>query len=336
MQEYSTITADSPATIPGWTDSRGALPGTVARALLLVVLAVAAAGCAVSPGVPVSPVQDGKPPPVKTSILVSDDSPAFMQVAEAIRVQSPAPIRIRSLGGDPDKAAGVVRAIRNEETQTVVAIGLHAAQVARQTPGKKIIFCQVFNYEPADLLSPNVRGVSAIPPVMKMFAAWKALDPKLVNVGMVTGPGMTQLTSEARQAAQAHGINLTVASARSDKEMVYVFRKMSPKIQGYWLVPDHRILSNDAIRELMSHGMKRGKQLMVFTPELLQHGGIISVESDYQDIAAQVTGLLKEAGRAGAFGGPAVRPLTRLKVQVNPMIAKELGLRVPEGYAKSR
>jgi ABC-type uncharacterized transport system substrate-binding protein len=147
---------------------------------------------------------------------------------------------------------------------------------------------------------------------------------------------MARLTAEAKQAAQANGITLVAASAKSDKEMVYVFRRMSRTIQGFWLVPDHRILSADAIRELMSYGMKQGKQLMVFTPDLLQHGGIISVESDYQDIAAQVAGLVGEAGRATTFSGPAVRPLTRLRVQVNPMIAREMGLKIPEGYATYR
>lgn len=304
--------------------------------LLTLTLSLAVAGCASRAQRPEPAVAENRTDPVpaatKLVVLVSDESPAFADVANAIAARTVPRAEIHQLKSDPARAAEVVRTIAASDNTRVVAIGMVAASAARQLQGKRVVFCQVFNPDQAELVTPWMRGVSALPPVAKSLREWKRLDPSLSRVGVITGDGLNELLGEAHAAAREHGIRLTAATVRSDKEMLYAFKRMSATIEGYWLIPDNRVLSREALRELMAFSVKQGKQLMVFAPELLQHGGLISVESDAQDIAAQVLARLNAAGNAAVLPGPAVSRLTQVRVQVNPTMLKALGLKTPAKY----
>lgn len=325
--------------ISGSTDAVNDVPWLAYRLLpffLTLVLSLALAGCAsrAQRPAPVVPENRANPAPAATKlvVLVSDESPAFVDVANAIVARAMPRPEIYNLKSDPARAAEVLRTVAASNNTSVVAIGMVAASAARQLQAKRVIFCQVFNPEQAGLITPWMRGVSALPPVAKSLREWKRLDPGLSRVGVITGDGLSELMREAHAAAREHGIQLTVATVRSDKEMLYAFKRMSATIEGYWLIPDNRVLSREALRELMAFGVKQGKQLMVFAPELLQHGGLISVESDAQDIAAQVLARMHEAGNASVVPGPAISRLTQVRVQVNPTMAKALGLKSPAKY----
>ncbi len=304
--------------------------------LLGMMLSLALAGCASHAPRPEPGVAEYRANPAhapsKLIVFVSDESPAFTGVADAIVARAPQRPEIYNLKGDPARAAEVLRRVAASDNTSVVAIGMVAASAARQLQGKRVVFCQVFNPEQAGLITPWMRGVSALPPVSKSLREWKKLDPRLSRVGVITGDGLNELMGEAQAAAREQGIRLTVATVRSDKEMLYAYKRMSAGIEGYWLIPDNRVLSREALRELMAFSVKQGKQLMVFAPELLQHGGMISVESDAQDIATQVLARLHEAGNAAVVPGPAVSRLTQVRVEVNPTMVKALGLKIPAKY----
>jgi ABC-type uncharacterized transport system substrate-binding protein len=209
------------------------------------------------------------PAPVSgIAIIVSDNSPAFVGVQREIGKKFPQRVEIFTLG-DESKYAAARNKIQSSDLPVIVAIGLPAAQLAQGLSGKKVIFCQVFNYEDTDLVTPWMKGVSATAPVREQFRVWKALHPKLTRVGVITGKNLQGLMEEAQAAAREYQIRLDHVEARSDKEMLYAYKQLSPKIQGLWLVPDNRVLSRDVIRDIMAHSVKEGKQVAVFGRELL-------------------------------------------------------------------
>ena len=110
-----------------------------------------------------------------------------------------------------------------------------------------------------------------------------------------------------------------------------VFKRMVPRIDGFWLLPDNRVLSPSVLRGMMSYGAKHKRQIVVFNDKLLPLGALMSVSSDPDDVAEQVARLLDHAG---AGGTPVVAPLTRINVRINPAVADELGLIVPEPFTR--
>ena len=261
------------------------------------------------------------------AIIVSDNSPAFVGVQREIGKQFSQRVETYTLG-DENRNSTVQKKIQSSDLPVIVAIGLPAARLAQGLSGKKVIFCQVFNYEDTELVTPWMKGVSATAPVREQFRVWKALNPKLTRVGVITGKNLQGLMEEAQAASREYQIRLDHVEARSDKETLYAYKQLSPKIQGLWLVPDNRVLSRDVIRDIMAHSVKAGNQVAVFGRELLGLGGLISAETSYADIAEQVLTRVRQAQEASGVPGAPVIPLTRTVIKINTVMAKRLNLKI--------
>ena len=261
-------------------------------------------------------------------VLVSDTTPAYMRVADAVEERLPVTSRTMQLNGDSRHAEQKLRAHIGREN-TVIAIGALALQTARRVQeNRRIVFCQVFNYEEPGLLAPGVYGVKAMPPLAKQFRAWKLLDPQLQRIALITGPGWRDLPNEAKMAATELGLHVVHRVVKSDKELVYTVRNQLDGVHGMWLAPDHRILSKPALRQVLAHAMRQGTAVMVFNHQLLDEGAVLSAESDYAEVADRVVDL----ARAPVGARPV--PLTRAQVKINGLVAARLGLSAPPVFER--
>lgn len=306
-----------------WRLSFPTFPTGMKRAgwlLLVIGLMPAVAGCVMSrPAPPPAPVPG-------IVILMSDRSPAFTGVQREIEKRYTQRIENHYLGENEGANSAVQKRVQSSDIRQVVAIGLPAARVARGLAGKHVVFCQVFNYEDTDMVTSWMKGVAATPPANDQFRAWKLLSPRLKKVGVITGRNLRGLMDDARTAARENGLELVHVEVRSDKETLYAYKQLAPKIQGLWLVPDNRVLSREIIRDVMAYSVKEGKQVAVFSHQLLALGGLLSAESSYADIAEQV--LLEMNGGRNDTSSP-VRPLTTATIRINSVMAGRLGLKLP-------
>jgi ABC-type uncharacterized transport system substrate-binding protein len=285
--------------------------------LLFLLAVMGIAGCSTAQPKPVPGI----------AILMSDRSPAFVGVQREIEKRYSQRIENYYLGSGETENSAVQKKIQSSDIPLVVSIGLPAARMARGLSGKRVVFCQVFNYEDTDLVTPWMKGVAAMPPVNEQFRVWKQLSPRLKKVGVITGKNLSGLMEEAQAAARENGLELIHVEARSDKETLYAYKQLVPKIQGLWLVPDNRVLSREVIRDVMAHSVRAGKQVAVFSHQLLALGGLVSSESDYVDIAEQVLERLKQAHKE--TGAPII-PLARATIRINTVMAKRLNLALPK------
>lgn len=256
-------------------------------------------------------------------VILSDNTSAYTEVARELTQQYDGRVESYRIDGDSARAPEVRQRIQQSDRGVVVAVGLAAAQVATRLVNKQVIFCQVFNYEDAHLLATGMQGVSATPPVTEQFRYWKRLYPQLKDIGVVTGPGLHALLTEAQAAAREQYITLTHTEVRSDKEMLLAYKQMAPKVQGFWLLPDNRILSRESVRDLLAFSAKQGKQVLVFTPELLDSGALLSAESEPADVAGRVLSII---GSTNRVEDAPVLPLTRTRVRISMAMAKWLDL----------
>ena len=319
------------------TSQRPALPsnGTGRWAVWIsAVLFAVLAGCATSQPKPAP----AKPAPAKPApgiaVLLSDRSPAIVGVQREIVKRYPQPIETYVLGENESLHRDVQKTIQSSDQPVVVAIGLPAARVARSLTGKKVIFCQVFTYEDEELVTAWMKGVSAIAPVREQFRTWKKLSPKLNTVGVITGKGMRGLMAEAQAAAKENRIKLIHVEVSSDKEYLYTYKRLTQQIQGLWVVPDHRVLSLNVIRDIMAHSVKEGKDVAVFTQELLSLGGLISAETSVADIAEQVLTRVRESEQSIDVTGAPIVPLTKAVIKINTVMAQRLNLRIAKSLQR--
>lgn len=267
-------------------------------------------------------------------ILVSENIPAYSDVAKALARKLGKRATVRYLGESQIENIRTLAAYKNDENRQFVSIGLNAALAAKTLEDRQVVFCQVFNYEDYDLLTPRHKGVSMMPSMPRTFGTWRALAPRLTEVGVISGPGFEDLIQVARAAARKYGITLHHRVVNSDKEYQYAYKEMAETVQGYWLIPDNRVLSGNILRDVMTFSIRNSKQVAVFNEELLDLGGLFSTTSDYQDIAQEVLHRLEQAQDTDDIPGPDIVYLDRSILHINPMMAQRLSLQIPAQYRK--
>jgi ABC-type uncharacterized transport system substrate-binding protein len=264
-------------------------------------------------------------------LLLSDDKPSITGVGQAIQASYGGKIEVHNLGDSHNQDSQIAATILESDLQQVVAVGLRAAQLARQRlSAKQVVFCQVLNFEEFDLITPWMKGISALPSLKKQFAAWKQIDPSLRRIGVITGRNSKYFSSEAELAAKRNGLELVHVEAASERAVMFAAQELyEKKIQGLWLAPDSSILSQRAILDLMSFSAKHSLQVLAFSPALLKEGALISTAPDFQEIARMAIERLKKSNDPTALLGAPVLPLSGAKLIISSNAASRFGLGIP-------
>ena len=263
------------------------------------------------PTQPVKPPEPPRLPPV--AIVLTSKQPAFLDVANAL-TEHLDDFQIFDLSDTSRPPVSVLRVVNDSNSGTVVAIGLRAARSSVAMAEMPVIFSQVFNHQDHGLLTDNSRGVAPLAPLDAQLDAWLKADPTISRIGIIVGEGHDDLITEARLAAQKHNVELRVRIASSDQETLYLFRRMSHDIDGFWLFPDNRILSARSLQQILESA-KRG-QVAVAVPyeSMLTMGATISMATQASDIAATIAKIIRQIHAGGLSSVPAISPLSAVRV----------------------
>jgi hypothetical protein len=263
-------------------------------------------------------------------ILLSSSSNAYQKIA-AYLIDSLGEHAVQiTLSGLPAQDKAVIMDIKASSTMQIVALGLKALNAVKGFKNKQIIYTQIISHE--NLISDNVKAVSSLPSPEKLFKDWKKLSPRLSKVAIVSGSGLDLYLNRAKKAAAAEGIELIVELVSSDKGFIYNSKKLRADVGGQWILPDNRILSGKALKDVMAFASRRGRQIVVFSPKLLSFGGFFYVNPDLQAIAEGVLKRLADSSGESAVAGDSVLPIMNHTMGINQNIARQLNLTIPPEY----
>lgn len=279
------------------------------------------------PTPPPPPAPARLPPRADIALVVDATSASHATVAAAIAAELPP--RTYNVVEVASTAKDELAALRDRDF-TIVAVGAEAVAAARaELPGKDIVFCQVQGYEALLDAGARVWGVRPLPPLALQLRGWRAVDPSLRTIALVVSDPHDALTAEAQQAASAAATDLHVEVSSSDRETLYLFRRMAATVDGLWLLPDEEALSPSVLRELLSYAATRGIGVLAFSEALLTRGALLSATSVPADVATVVRRVVERvvAGRTDEL--PAMTPLSAAEFAVNGSLAVTLGLPPP-------
>jgi hypothetical protein len=103
--------------------------------------------------------------------------------------------------------------------------------------------------------------------------------------------------------------------SHSDQETLYFFRRMIRDIDGFWLLPDNRILSARVLTEIVDRAKSRGVSVLVPSPGMLPIGATISVSTVASDIAARIHDVVQAIVAGDIDRVPPLTPLTEIRVE---------------------
>lgn len=261
------------------------------------------------------PAKPPLPPPLPpVSIVLTNGQPAYADVARELTRHFDN-YSTYNLGEEDRPPVSVLRQINDSKPGVVIAIGLRAAQSSIAMSEHPVVFSQVFNYRHHDLLQSNSRGVAALPPVDAQLAAWKEADPTISRIGLIVGEGHDELIAEAEIAAQRHGIKLVVQVTGSDQETLYFFRRMIRDVDGFWLLPDNRVLSARVLQQMLADATRRRVSVSVPSDSMLSLGATISMMAEASDIAATIANVVREIQAGNMDRVPPITPLSKISVK---------------------
>ena len=275
-----------------------------------------------------------KPKQPDVLILLSSPAKSHQQIAKYLSKALAERATEITLSGQPAQDHAMIRDIKASDTAQIVAVGLKAAKSVKSITNKQIIFAQVVNYRDYNLVTDNIKGVSALPSPEKLFKDWRALSPGLSKVAVVVGKNLDSYLNRATKAAKKQGIQLVVKQVASDKEFSYRSKNLRSDVEGQWILPDNRVLSGKALKEVMAYGSRRGRQIVVFSPKLLSFGGLFYAVPDAKAIADAILRRLKASAFKTHVQGDGVLPVMSHTMGINQNITRQFNLIIPPEYRK--
>jgi ABC-type uncharacterized transport system substrate-binding protein len=156
--------------------------------------------------------------------------------------------------------------------------------------------------------------------------SWQAVDPSLRTIALIVSASGAALADEARRAASTLATDLLVETSASDRETLYLFRRLATSVDGLWLLPDNAALSPQVLRELLSYASARGIGVLTFNEALLNRGALLTATAVPADIAATVQHVVERVVTGRTAGLPAMTPLSAAELTINKTVASALGL----------
>jgi ABC-type uncharacterized transport system substrate-binding protein len=275
-----------------------------------------------------SPVPSARP--LRDVAILYHSASGYADIAAQLKKLLPAETyRVTLADIQSQTSQKALDALRRNPRLFTVAIGLPAARFARDELRGAVLFAGVFNYQELLVAGRPVRGVAAMPPLDLQVQDWKRLDPKVRRVGLIVSQSHRDLISEAELAAKMATVSFKSEISSSDRETLYVFKRMAPQIDGLWLVPDDQILSPGILHDLLEYAVSHEVRVCVFSDALLDWGALMSASPTPADTARTLRRLLERMMAGGANVVPPLTTTSELVVHLNTQVAGRLGVSSP-------
>lgn len=232
--------------------------------------------------------------------------------------------------------ADIVRKVRKENPDLVLAIGMDALVKVKGIRDVPIVYVMVLNPQSLIHDSANITGVSLSIQPEKQLATLRKILPHAGRVGLLFDPGKSgAFVSKAQRAATAMGIELMAKEVHSPREAAAAIDDMTGKIHALWLLPDTTVVNPGTIDLLLLSTIENRIPVLTFSDKYAEKGALLSLEVDAAEAGRQAGemansilagGDVKSIDKADARGGI---------LTVNLIVAKKLGITIDRDLIKN-
>ncbi len=270
------------------------------------------------------------------AILKSSNLVAYNQAIAGFRASFPqGTVFVEyDIGGDMARGRKQTQKIHAAGASLVLAVGLKAAQLARQEISDiPVIFCMVLDPLKHDLKAPNMSGVLLEVPMDRQLSTFRLVLPKAKRLGVLYDPDKTAaFVDDARRRTKGIGLELVTKTVSSEKEVPAALRSLLPQIDALWVIPDSTVLTEDSLRFLLSTTLEAAIPVLGFSPDLVKSGALIGLSVHYDDLGRQAGSLARTILSTQVGPSLGIAQPDRLRLSLNLKTARFLGVTIPADF----
>ncbi len=235
---------------------------------------------------------------------------------------------IYDLNGKMKVGQKIVRKVRREGPDIILAIGVLAATVVRDgVEDVPIVFCMVINHERFHLSRPNTTGISTEIAIEDQLKGYQSIIGLFKNMGIIYDPSKTgNIIKIAEKRAENAGINLVKYEIDSPKEVPEAIENLIGEIDALWLLPDSTVVTKKSFGQIKAATLENKIPLLCTSDVFVKAGALASVSSDYNNIGRQAAGLAKGVLGPSTPDSLGIVYPDHFKLTVNTDTAEKLGL----------
>jgi len=267
---------------------------------------------------------------VEISIITSQELPIYEKTYEGFNNVYKGETRRYDLKGDLMESEKVVRQIKEQPPELIVAIGLLAATVAKENFRKTpIVFCSVFNPERYSLVGDYITGITLNTPVIETLSQIRNLFPDARKIGVLYDPRKNRRTlKQTENLGKTMGFSLIKQKVTSEMDLPNAIRSILVKADLLWIIPDSTILTSDAIDYILMNSFEDRIPIVTFSEDLVKKGALVAFSPDYVSIGEQAARLVLSILSGKKPDNLFIQPAEKNRLIINQKIANKLGLKL--------
>mgnify|MGYP002631645153 CR=1 FL=1 len=253
---------------------------------------------------------------VKSDSLTAYDAPATAVVAG---LGGHTTVEVHDIKGDRDTAEDVMKELRRDKPDVVVALGPKAAWSVREAlPDTPLVYVMVSDPARYGIEGPLVTGVSENVPPDALMAQVHLFAPEVQRIGMVLhSDNQDARVAESIAAAERAGFELKVLRVTRERDVKGALLRLRDTVDAVWMVPDAVVVTPENFRFLREESRRIGMPVIASSEVLVQAGALMCVAPDYAVVGEQAAQLtLSILGGTSPSELPVLHP-TAVRVVLN-------------------
>ncbi|GAX62129.1 ABC-type uncharacterized transport system, periplasmic component [Candidatus Scalindua japonica] len=274
----------------------------------------------------------------KTAVVIKSQSlSAYNEVVNGFQdecIENNIKIKsIYDLNGKMKVGQKIVRKVRMEKPDIVLAIGVLAATVVKEKIDDiPIVFCMVINHERFYLSAPNITGISTEIAIKDQLKGFQAVLSPFKRMGVIYDPSKTgNIVENAEKEVENSGMSLVKYEIDSPKEVSDAMEKLIGKIDVLWLLPDSSVVTKKSFGLIKSTTLKNRIPLLCTSDAFVKAGALAAVFPDYNFVGRQAAGLARKILVQSVAGSLGIVNPDHFRLAINTDTAEKLGLEVKVG-----
>ncbi len=268
------------------------------------------------------------------SLVLSDHSPLYAEVARALRTELEADRR-----GWQVRVQSWNERDTSEREDLIVPIGLRALQSVLGERGNTPVWSLLvprpsFERLVAESPAGRSRPLSALyldQPLSRQMQMLRAALPRARQVGILLGPGSSERADALKAAAEI--AQLRVVSARIDTiaDLIPTLNSLRNEIDVLLLLPDPLLTNRASLQALLLQTYQLTLPVAAYSAQLIEAGATLALFATPAQIGAEAGVRLRQARSGTSVTLPATDHPDSFEVAVNRSVAVSLDLRLPTG-----